>query len=41
MENIDYSSSILWLATWPILIYATYRFIVLNIGHFEEFINTK
>ena len=39
MEAINYTSGILWLAAWPVLIYVSYRFIVLNISHFEEFIN--
>jgi hypothetical protein len=33
---IDYTSGILWLAAWPVLIYVSYRFVVLNINHFEE-----
>lgn len=39
MEAISYTSGILWLMAWPILIYATYRFVSLNINHFEEFLN--
>jgi hypothetical protein len=33
---IDYTSGMLWLATWPVIIYVSYRFILLNINHFEE-----
>lgn len=33
---VDYTSGMLWLASWPVLIYVTYRFIILNINYFEE-----
>jgi hypothetical protein len=38
---VDYTSGLLWLSTWPVLIYISYRFIVLNINHFEENIKSK
>jgi len=38
---VDYTSGIFWFATWPVLIYITYKFIVLNINHFEENIKDK
>lgn len=41
MEMINYTSGVLWLMTWPALIYVAYRFIVLNITHFEEYIKDK
>jgi len=41
MEIVNYTSGILWLMAWPILIYGTYRFTVLNINHFEEFIKNR
>ena len=28
-----YSDAIIWYATWPILIYICYRFVLLNLKH--------
>ncbi len=36
METIDYTSAYIWLASWPILIYVAYKFISINISHFEK-----
>ncbi len=41
MEAISYTSGLLWLSTWPMIIYISYRFIVLNINHFEEYLKEK
>jgi len=41
MEAINYTSWLLWLCVWPITIYVSYRFIVLNIDHFEEYLKGK
>ncbi len=41
MEAIHYTTEILWLCTWPVLIYVSYQFIVLNISHFEENLKDK
>lgn len=41
MEIVNYTAGILWLLVWPALIYGAYRFIVLNITHFEEFIKDR
>jgi len=38
---VDYTSGLLWLSVWPVLIYVSYKFIVLNINHFEENIKNK
>ncbi|MDX1809287.1 MAG: hypothetical protein R3331_07085 [Sulfurospirillaceae bacterium] len=36
MQTVDHISGIMWLCSWPVLIYAAYKFIVINIHHFEE-----
>jgi len=36
METIDYTSAVLWYASWPVIIYISYRFVLLNIEHLEE-----
>ena len=28
---MDYTESLLWLASWPLLIYVSYRFVRLNV----------
>lgn len=33
---VDYTSSLIWLALWPVVIYAGYRFVRLNIEHIER-----
>lgn len=33
---IDYTSSIMWLIAWPLIIYISYKFIRLNITHFQK-----
>ncbi|WP_256431226.1 hypothetical protein [Sulfurospirillum diekertiae] len=41
MEAINYTSGFLWLCTWPVIIYVSYRFIALNIDHFEAYLKEK
>jgi hypothetical protein len=41
MEVINYTSGFLWLCVWPIMIYVSYRFIMLNIDHFEAYLKEK
>lgn len=41
METINYTSALLWYASWPVMIYISYRFIRLNIEHLEENIEPK
>ena len=41
MEVINYTSGFLWLCVWPITIYVSYHFIVLNIDHFEAYLKEK
>lgn len=41
METINYTSGFLWLCVWPITIYVSYRFIVLNIEYFDEYLKGK
>ncbi len=36
METIDYTTALLWYASWPVVIMISYRFIVMNISHLEE-----
>lgn len=33
---MDYTSSLIWLAVWPLLIYLGYRFTALNVKHFNR-----
>jgi hypothetical protein len=33
---MDYTSSLIWLAVWPLLIYLGYKFTALNIKHFNR-----
>lgn len=39
MEEINYITEMIWLLVWPALIFVSYKFIALNMDHFEEFIN--
>jgi hypothetical protein len=32
----SYTSSLLWVTLWPIVIYGAYRFVRLNIGEIER-----
>jgi hypothetical protein len=41
MEVVNYTAGILWYVSWPVLIYIAYKFITLNITHFEENIKDK
>lgn len=41
METIDYTSAILWYASWPVVIFISYKFVRMNIEHFEENIEPK
>lgn len=41
METIDYTSALLWYASWPVVIYISYKFVLLNIEHLEENIENK
>jgi len=36
MEEINYTTSLIWLATWPVLIYISYRLAVFNVNRFEK-----
>ena len=36
MEPISYTAAIIWYSVWPVLIYGTYKFVSLNINHFEK-----
>ena len=36
MEPISYTAGIIWYSVWPVLIYVSYRFVSLNIEHFEK-----
>jgi len=36
MESINYTSAIIWYSVWPVLLYVAYKFISLNIDHFEK-----
>jgi hypothetical protein len=33
---IDYTSSLAWLAAWPVVIYLSYKFVRLNINHLKK-----
>lgn len=41
METINYTAAMLWYASWPVAIYISYKFILLNIEHLEENIEKK
>lgn len=41
MEEISYTSGLLWFALWPLVIYFSYRFAVTNITHLEENLEQK
>jgi len=36
METINYTYALLWYASWPVVIYISYKFVVLNIEHLED-----
>jgi len=39
MEPISYTSGMIWYFSWPVLIYITYKFVSLNIDHFDKNLN--
>ncbi len=41
MEEISYTAGMIWFTMWPVLIYVSYRFIKLNIEHFERTYNKQ
>lgn len=41
METLDYTSALLWYASWPIVIFISYKFVMLNIEHLEENLEKK
>jgi len=41
MEEINYTSAILWFSLWPLVIYVSYRFVLMNITHLEENLEKK
>lgn len=32
----EYTASLLWFSTWPAVIYLGYRFVRLNVTHFQK-----
>ena len=38
---VNYIAGILWMLAWPALIYVSYKFVILNINHFEEYIKGR
>ena len=36
MEEISYISGLIWYSLWPIVIYISYKFAVMNIEHLEN-----
>ncbi len=36
MENIDYTTAIIWYALWPVVIFLAYKFIRINVEHLEK-----
>ena len=32
----EYTNAILWYISWPILIYISYRFVLLNLNKYEK-----
>jgi hypothetical protein len=41
MENLDYTAAMLWYASWPVVIFISYKFVILNIEHLEENLEIK
>ncbi|MGB5507027.1 MAG: hypothetical protein WBM70_10120 [Sulfurovum sp.] len=41
MENLDYTAAMLWYTSWPVVIFISYKFVMLNIEHLEENLETK
>lgn len=42
MESVvDYTAGMLWYATWPLVIFVSYKFVMLNIEHLEENLEKK
>lgn len=33
---MDYINSLTWIAFWPILIFAAYKFVALNVEHIQS-----
>jgi len=34
-EKMDYTGSLIWLASWPMLIYVSYKFVMINIRNMK------
>jgi len=41
LETINYTYGLLWYASWPFVIYISYKFVLLNIEHLEENLERK
>ncbi len=41
MEAVDYTSAILWYASWPVVLFICYKFVRINIEHLEENLEKK
>ncbi len=41
MQEINYTSAIIWYILWPIVIYIGYKFAFLNAKHLEENLEKK
>ncbi len=36
---VDYTTSLIWLTLWPIVIYGSYRLVLKNISNYEKRVN--
>ena len=41
MEEINYTTGMIWYALWPLVIYISYKFVRVNIEHLEENLEEK
>ncbi|MFT7005437.1 MAG: hypothetical protein ACJAWW_002812 [Sulfurimonas sp.] len=41
MEEISYIQGLLWYAVWPLVIFLSYKFTMINIEHLENNLENK
>ena len=41
MEDLSYTTGLIWYSLWPLVIYVSYKFVRMNIEHLENNLENK
>jgi len=41
MEELSYTTGLIWYSLWPLVIYVSYKFVRMNIEHLENNLENK